>query len=428
MNAALCELLGYDAATLNTKTVQDITHPDDVEPGRRRRQALLDGTSRRHRHETRFVNAQGIVVGVLHSCSVVPSADGRPPHLVDHIEDITERKLFESHLRHEALHDTLTGLPNRALLMDRLEQALAASGRTHAPIAVLFLDVDRFKAVNDTYGHRAGDEVLLSIADRLRAALRPGDTACRLAGDQFVVLCENCTPDQAMATAARLVNVLSRPLAAADTTLVVSASIGIAVSRLGDSTPEGLLHDADAAMYIAKGHGRGLVEVFDERLGEQIALRVRREVALAHAIPSGQLRLHFQPEINLSDGTTVGVEALVRWQHPEEGLLPPAAFIALAEDTGLITDVGNWVLDAALAEAARRLRDLGGGEPVMWVNLSAHQIQHPGLADTVAGSLQRHGLPGAALGLEITESVLMRDFEVSRATLLQLKQMGVTCH
>ena len=423
VNAALVDLLGYPEPVLLTMSIQDITHPDDVEPGRRQRAELVTGTATRHRHETRFVNAAREIVGVLHSSSIVPAGDG-PPHLIDHIEDITERKAFETDLLHQALHDTLTGLPTRALLIDRLQQVLGASLRTDATVAVIFLDLDRFKLVNDTLGHQAGDEVLTTVATRLTSALRPGDTAARFSGDEFVVLCDQSSPERAAAAAARLAEVLSRPMTVGGTEITVAASIGIALSRPGFGTPESLLQEADAAMYSAKHAGRGRIEVFDDSLGAKIQARLQLETELRGAITADELRLHYQPEIDLASGRTVGLEALVRWQHPRLGLLAPAEFIGMAEDSGLISALGDWVLDEALGEAARR-RD-HAPDVIMWVNLSAVQISDPRLTGTVKAALARHHLPGSALGLEITESVLMRDFESSRMILTELKALGIS--
>jgi diguanylate cyclase (GGDEF)-like protein/PAS domain S-box-containing protein len=424
VNAALCDLLGYTEAALLQMTVQEITHPEDVESGRRQRAELLAGTATRHQHETRFISAPGDTVGVLHSSSIVADGEGRPRHLIDHIEDITERKNFERDLRYQALHDTLTGLPTRALLTDRLQQALNAGERSKTSVALIFLDLDRFKLINDSFGHQAGDQVLVNIAQRLTAVLRPEDTASRLSGDEFVVLCHDSSPERAAVTAAGLAAVFDRPISINGTAIKVGASIGVAVSRPGRTTADSLLKDADDAMYSAKDGGRGRIAVFDAVLGNKIQARIQLEAELRHGISMNELRAYYQPEIDLIDGRTVALEALVRWQHSQKGLMAPAEFIGVAEDTGLISALGDWVLNEALQEVARRR--LASPDLVMWVNLSAHQIQDPALVDTVARALRKYGLPGAALGLEITESVLMRDFDASRQTLLALKAMDVS--
>jgi diguanylate cyclase (GGDEF)-like protein/PAS domain S-box-containing protein len=424
VNAALCDLLGYSEAALVQMTVQDITHPDDVEPGRRQRAELLSGTATRHKHETRFISAAGDTVGVLHSSSIVADGEGLPRHLIDHIEDITERQNFERDLRFQALHDTLTGLPTRALLTDRLQQALNAGERSGTSVALIFLDLDRFKLINDSFGHQVGDQVLTNIARRLTAALRPEDTASRLSGDEFVVLCHDSSPERAAVTAAGLAAVFDHPISIDGTAIKVGASIGVAVSQPGRTTADSLLKNADDAMYSAKDGGRGRIAVFDAVLGNKIQARIQLEAELRHGIGANELRAYYQPEIDLIDGRTIALEALVRWQHPQNGLMAPAEFIGVAEDSGLISALGDWVLNEALQEVARRR--VTAPDLVMWVNLSAHQIQDPSLVGTVERALQKYGLPGAALGLEITESVLMRDFDASRQTLLALKAMDVS--
>ena len=264
VNEAYCTLLGRTSEELLGMKMTEVMHRDDVEPSNRQRLALLHGSIKRHRFETRFLHADGSVVGVLHSSSVVPDDDGRPMHLIDHVEDITDRKAFEAQLSHQALHDPLTGLPNRALLHDRLDRALRREEREARPLAVLFLDLDRFKSVNDSLGHAAGDAVLVAVARRLENVLRSGDTAARLGGDEFVVLCENTTPEQATAVAERIAACLASPITVGARELLISASIGVALGGVGSHhDAEALLHHADAAMYSAKDHGRARFEVFD---------------------------------------------------------------------------------------------------------------------------------------------------------------------
>ncbi|WP_049822856.1 sensor domain-containing protein [Arthrobacter sp. H41] len=424
VNRALSALLGRDETELLSISVQDITHPDDADLAERQRQSLLQGLADRHRHETRFLHADGAVVGILHSSSVVPGADGTPALLIDHIEDITERQAFEATLQHQALHDVLTGLPNRALFMDRLDQALQAGRGARTAVAVLFCDVDRFKSVNDTYGHHAGDQVLTLVAERLQSVVRQGDTVARLGGDEFVVLCRDATPDRAATTAARLLAALRSPLTVDGTEITVSASVGIALSRPEHTTAEELLRDSDDAMYAAKDSGRDRAAVYDETLGTRFRMRVQLESELQNAIHSGQLRLHYQPQVALTDGEVVGLEALVRWEHPHHGLLMPGDFIDVAEEAGLITDLGQWVLTEALREVVRR-RARGGAVPVVWVNVSASELENPAFAVGVEQCLRVQDLPGTVLGLEITESVLMVNLERARDTLAQLRSSGV---
>ncbi|NOJ60217.1 EAL domain-containing protein [Arthrobacter sp. 260] len=424
VNRALTELLGRDEQTLLSMSVQDLTHPDDREPAERQRQSLLRGVTGRRRHETRFLHADGAVVGILHSSSAVQDASGGPAMLIDHIEDITDRKAFEAMLQHQVLHDTLTGLPNRALLVDRLNQTLSAVGGGGPSVAVLFCDLDRFKAINDTHGHQAGDSVLTEVARRLQSAVRPSDTVARLSGDEFVILCQEATGEQASAAASRILAALDAPILVGDIEVFVTASIGIALSDPEHTSSSALLRDADDAMYAAKEQGRNRSSIYDKAIGVQVRTRAQLESDLLRGIRDGQLRLHYQPEMSLADRQVVGLEALVRWQHPTRGLLMPGEFIDLAEDTGLIIDLGAWVMQEALREVVRR-RAAGIAAPVMWVNVSAFELRSPDFAASVGRALADHELPGSVLGLEITESVLMVNLDRARTTLALLRSMGV---
>lgn len=424
VNRALTELLGRNESQMLAMSVQDVTHPEDADHAERQRRALLRGVTDRHRHETRFLHADGTTVGILHSSSVIPGPGNIPVLLIDHIEDITERQAFEAALQHQALHDILTGLPNRALFVDRLDQALLVGRAAHTGVAVLFCDVDRFKTVNDTHGHHVGDRVLTLVGNRLSSVMRQGDTVARLGGDEFVVLCRDTTPDQAATTAARLLSALRAPLIIDGTRIMITASIGITFSQSAHTTAEDLLRDSDNAMYAAKDSGRDRTALYDETLGTRIKRRVQLESELQDAIHNGQLRLHYQPQVALSDGQVVGIEALVRWDHPLRGMLMPGAFIDVAEEAGLITDLGHWVLTEALHEITRR-RGREGSTPVIWVNVSASELENPGFAVGVEQGLKDEGLPGSVLGLEITESVLMLNLERARDTLMHLQSIGV---
>lgn len=424
VNRALTELLGRDEQTLLTMSMQELTHPDDRDSAERQRRSLLRGVSGRRRHETRFLHADGAVVGILHSSSMVPDDDGGSGMLVDHIEDITDRKAFEAMLQHQVLHDTLTGLPNRALLVDRLGQTLNAARGAGTAVAVLFCDLDRFKAINDTYGHQAGDSVLIEVARRLQSAVRPSDTVARLSGDEFVVLCLDTTREQAAAAAARILAALKPSIMIGNAEVFASASIGIALSGTEYTTTSELLRDADDAMYVAKEQGRNRSAVYDKGQCNRVKTRAQLESELLQGIREGQLRLHYQPEMSLANGEVVGLEALVRWQHPTRGLLMPGEFIDLAEETGLIIDLGAWVLEEGLREVGRR-RAAGADCPVVWVNVSAFELRTPDFAATVQRALDAHQLPGSALGLEITESVLMVNLDRARTTLAQLRSTGV---
>jgi diguanylate cyclase (GGDEF)-like protein len=337
------------------------------------------------------------------------------------------RHRAEDEFRYQALHDPLTGLPNRALFADRLELALAQAERRDSAVAVLFLDLDDFKVVNDSLGHSAGDELLRASAGRLVSLLRPGDTVARFGGDEFVMICGDLRDaGHAESIAQRVLARLAEPLTVGGSEHVVGASIGIAVATGASRPGEDVLREADAAMYRAKELGRSRVELYDELMRARALSRLRTENELRAAIAGNQLRVHFQPIVGLPGGDVRGVEALVRWQHPERGLLGPYEFVPLAEQTGAIVPIGSWVLDEACRQAAAWQALRPPGAPLtMAVNLSARQVASGTLVDDVRCALERHALDPALLDLEITESVLMDDPVANVETLRALKALGV---
>ncbi len=454
VNNALSELLGYSTEKLLSMTVHDVTHPDDTQHAERQRLTLLRGDHSRRQHETRFLHADGTVVGILHSASTVRSSHDVPVLLIDHIEDITERQVFESRLQHHALHDTLTALPNRALFMDRLHQALqpgthqdqnqsAVDGGASSAVdrvstlavaptagsglqtAVLFCDIDRFKTINDTYGHHVGDLVLTAIAQRLHDVLQDKDTVARFGGDELVILCPNMTADAATALSSRLLDAVRNPVTVNGHVITVTLSIGIALAAPGTTSPDQLLRASDDAMYAAKEAGRGQYAIHDPGQGVVVRRRAMLEAELPRAIANNEFTLHYQPQIALDGQHVVGVEALLRWEHPVLGLLMPDAFIDIAEHSNLMRNLGKWVLQAALTEAAQ-LRSENSDAPVMWVNVSASELEDPGFAAGIEQALREHGVPGSALGLEITESVLMSNLKRTHLTLLRVRSLGVS--
>jgi diguanylate cyclase (GGDEF)-like protein/PAS domain S-box-containing protein len=339
-----------------------------------------------------------------------------------------ERKEFEDQLAHQSMHDPLTGLPNRLLFLDRLGQAIARCQRTKSSVGVAFLDLDRFKNVNDSLGHDAGDELLVEVARKLESVLRPGDTVARFGGDEFTILCEDLPCDvareQAIEIAERLLTSVIRPMVVRGTEMFVGASIGIALASSGDERPEELLRDADAAMYHAKESGRGRVEVFDDTMRTRAVTAHATENALHRALERGEFRLFFQPIVGLSDARCVGAEALLRWQHPERGLIGPSEFIPLAEETGLIVQMGWWVIEEAARHAARW--QLEQSEPFqVAVNLSARQLGAPDLADRLADVIARTGIEPSSLCFEITESVLMDDADAVIDLISRVRGLGV---
>jgi diguanylate cyclase (GGDEF)-like protein/PAS domain S-box-containing protein len=340
--------------------------------------------------------------------------------------DISERKGFEQRLAHQATHDALTGLPNRVLLLDRLAVAMSRRPRHHQPLAVLFCDLDQFKVVNDSLGHDVGDRLLTTVAARLAAVVRPDDTVARFGGDEFVILCDDLgNEDVALSIADRVARVLTEPIDVGARELVVSTSIGIAFHRADHRRPEDLIRDADAAMYRAKERGRNRFEVFNDRLRERALIRLETERALRQALERKELCVFYQPKMDLTDGSIRGLEALLRWRHPERGLLLPGEFIALAEETGMIVPIGTWVLLEACRQMQKWQRRYPGCESLdLAVNLSARQLAHD-VVDAVVGVLDATGFDPARLVLEMTESVLMADAAETVLLLRALKTLGV---
>ena len=351
--------------------------------------------------------------------------DGRPVSVIGISRDITERRRFEAHIQHLASHDKLTGLPNRALLGDRVEQAILQARRAHGSLALLFIDLDQFKLVNDSFGHAAGDALLVEVAERLKQTVREGDTVARLGGDEFVILLTNLAHAEDSAVVARkIAQALERPIALDSGELGVTGSIGISLYPEDGDSLDALLQCADAAMYRAKDAGRNAFHYYSAEMGEQARARVETEAGLRRAVEREELRLHFQPQVNLASGAITGVEALLRWQHPQRGMVSPAAFVPVAEESGLIVPIGQWALVQACRQAAE-WSAAGLGEVKVAVNLSARQFWRGSVTESVRAALGESGLPPSRLELEITESVVMRDLQQVMLSLEQLRRMGV---
>lgn len=340
--------------------------------------------------------------------------------------DISERKAFEDQLEHQATHDPLTGLPNRTLLLDRLRVAVGRAARQRTVAAILFLDLDNFKTINDGLGHSAGDQLLRQVSRRIESAVRPGDTVARFGGDEFAVLCEDLPDrDEAVAIALRIEAALARPVVLDTTEVTATVSIGVATSD-GDQDAESLMRDSDAAMYQAKARGRSRTEVFDAAMHVQAVDRLELETGLRRALERHEIAVVYQPQVDLESGRVTGVECLVRWDHPERGVLVPADFLTIAEETGLIVPIGGWVMSTA-ARALARVRDLhpeAAEGLVMSVNISARQLGSPRLIDDVAAIVSDAELAPGSLMLEVTESDLM-DVDVSSRALADLQALGV---
>jgi diguanylate cyclase (GGDEF)-like protein len=350
--------------------------------------------------------------------------------IVLNVRDISERKAFLAELEHQAFHDTLTELPNRALFRDRVGHALAAQRRDHLPVAVLFLDIDDFKNVNDSLGHAAGDEVLREVGRRLEDCMRTVDTAARLGGDEFAILIHETESElQAIEIAHRVMEALQGAIALAGRDVTIASSIGIAFSdhtMVSGRDAEELLRNADTAMYMAKENGKGQYQVFQPEMHAKALARLELKTDLQRALDAGEFTLRYQPIMDLARGDMAGMEALMRWEHPQRGTVQPLDFVSLLEDTGLIVQVGRQVLAEACAWASRMQRECPREPPLsMAVNVSACQLQRPEFVEEVRVVLEESGIVPGSLTLELTESVMMQDMEVSLLRLHALRALGV---
>lgn len=378
--------------------------------------------------EYRLIGKDGSVVWVSDKGYTIRDAEGIPQFYEGVLFDITRRKELEHELTYRAFHDAITGLPNRELLRDRLEHALSLQARDKRKIAVIFLDVDDFKTINDSLGHAAGDDVLAAIGARLRDSLRPSDTAARMGGDEFAVLVEDVDEASAAADIAeRIGKALLPPVSVEGRELAVQASMGIATSdpAAGPKSSSELLRDADIAMYLAKKENRGSFRLFEQRMHKTALDRLERKAALERAVLNEDFVLHYQPIVDLRSNSVAGVEALVRWKHPRGRLVAPERFIPLAEETGLIVLLGKWVLTKAWRETQGLCRSLPDTHLPVCVNLSPHQLRYPDLVEHVRFILEGADLDPSNLVLEITESELMDDAEAVAQGLRDLKLLGV---
>ena len=355
--------------------------------------------------------------------------DGHLEFVSSITRDISAHKALEERLAHQATHDPLTGLPNRALFLDRLNVALARAQRSRGTVGVLFCDLDHFKVVNDSLGHGAGDQLLVSVAGRLRAVVRPSDTVARFGGDEFVVLCEDLDDEgDGYAIAERIGEALRPRVTIEGNELFVSGSVGMAFAKGGDVEPEALLRDADAAMYRAKARGRARFEVFDEEMRRSAVDRLQTERALRQALDRRELRVLYLPRHDLATGEVSGFEALLRWDHPERGLLPAAEFLQIAEETGLIIRIGHWVGEQACALVTRMASAVNGNgraRPRVAINLSARELAQPTLVADFAALFERAGIDGSSIEIEISERVAMDGVDARLATFEGFKALGV---
>jgi diguanylate cyclase (GGDEF)-like protein/PAS domain S-box-containing protein len=429
ISPAIERMLGYQPeAMIGANLNQQVIHPRDLATSINFHETLLNTPDKTHATEMLMQHRDG---SWLHFEMIGSNLlqDANVQGLLITARDISERKIFEQQLQHQAFHDPLTGLPNRALFMNRLQHALIRAGR-HTPndlLALLFVDLDLFKVVNDSLGHEAGDHLLVAVANRLQLAIRPQDTVARFGGDEFMILLEDL-PDEAAARA--IAEEMLQKLRVTENIngyeIVVTASIGVALNYAGIDSTSDLLRYADAAMYQAKREGKGRYHVFDGRTSTSLLERLELEQELRRAVELEEFRVFYQPIIALNSRKVIGIEALIRWQHPRLGLIAPAHFINTAEETGLIVPMGRWVLEEACRQVSQWQTEREDDIRLeLSVNLSAKQLQQPNLATEIAEVLKKTGLAPINLKLEITESVAMSDAEGMLARLHELKALGV---
>ena len=425
-NGAVTRILGHPVDRIDGACVFGLVHPDDV--------AAFDETIASAVQDghgwsglvLRWRHADGNYRYLESNAALIVDEHGEPCGFRGADRDITERKASERELTRLAFQDALTGLANRALFGDRLEQALRRASRDRRSVAVLFLDLDNFKVVNDSLGHHVGDDLLIQVAQRISGCLRAEDTAARFGGDEFAVLIGDVVDEiSAKAVSDRLTEALRAPFRIAGRDVVVTSSIGLALSSRDRRDCESLLRAADLAMYRAKANGRARAELFDPRMAAEAADRLELEMDLREAIERNQLSLVYQPIVSIESGRVCAVETLVRWQHPERGMVPPGRFIPIAEEAGLIVSIGNWVLVEAIRQAAIWRRQADMPPFILSVNVSPRQLRDPNLVQTVQRALATHGLAATQLELEVTESAVMDDPDEARARLEQLTSLGV---
>ncbi|HEV7893953.1 MAG TPA: EAL domain-containing protein, partial [Pyrinomonadaceae bacterium] len=428
VNRSLCHILGYTEKELLLTDFLSITHPDDLPTALSNIGQLLKGKVQVSQMEKRYIHKSGHEVWVHWSVSLVRDHYLKSAHLIFQIQDITDRKLAEQQLHHDAFHDALTGLPNRALFMDHLKLAIARSRRNATTkFAVLYLDLDRFKVINDSLGHTIGDQLLVGIADRLKKNLRPGDTVARLGGDEFTVLVEDIEDDsESVQVAERVQKELSVPFALSGREVFTTVSMGIAPSSTGYERAEDILRDADTAMYRAKSNGKARYEIFDKAMHARAINLLQMETDMRRALERDEFLLHYQPIVALDNFRLRGFEALVRWQHPERGFISPMDFIPIAEETGIIIQLGEWVMREACKQMQRWQKIFPVDPPLfISVNLSSKQFSQNTLISTFAMILQETGVKTQTVKLEITESVVMENIDTATDMLRQLRALGV---
>ncbi|MEV8089560.1 putative bifunctional diguanylate cyclase/phosphodiesterase [Streptomyces nigra] len=426
VNGALLRMFGVSAQSMQSRKVRDWTHPEDAPQTWKLYEELVRGEREHYHLEKAFYRPDGTVLWTNLTVSLLRDADGAPQYQLALMEDTTERRLLNLRLRYEATHDALTGLPNRTFFFERLEKALAAGEGQR--FGLCYLDLDGFKTVNDSLGHAAGDRLLVEVADRLQScATAPGEMVARLGGDEFVALTTGPgTEREVDELAARIMNALLAPISVDGRELTVRGSIGIVEGPAGERSAAEVLRSADITMYRAKSAGGNRFELADPEADARAITRHGLTTALPTALDRGEFFIEYQPLVHLGDGSVRGAEALVRWLHPQHGILGPDRFIPLAEHTGLIVPLGRWVLEQSVRQArAWRERYHDDGPLRINVNLSPCQLTHPGLVQDTVDILERAGVQPDALCLEVTESALIGADDALLKPLRRLAEMGV---
>ncbi|HKQ05179.1 MAG TPA: EAL domain-containing protein [Blastocatellia bacterium] len=428
VNQSLSEIVGYSEDEFKCMNFQTITHASDLQAFMQNVTEVLEGRTLTCQMEKRYYHKQGHEVWVLVGVSLIRDSQNQQSHLIFQIQDITDRKRAEQQLVHDAFHDALTGLPNRAWFMEQLQMSLdRAKKKPERLFAMLFLDLDRFKLINDSIGHLVGDQLLIGIAQRLRQCVRPTDKVARLGGDEFTILLDGLRDEQeAIDIAERIQRQVSQPFALNGYETFTTASIGISFSNIGYERAEDFLRDADTAMYQAKFLGKARHVIFDKGMHAHAVNMLQLETDLRRAIDRHEFFIQYQPIVSLETGRLSGFEALIRWQHPERGLIPPDKFIAVAEETGCIVSIGRWVLYEACRQMQQWHEVYQLREPLfVSVNLSTKQFSQVNLYDEIVQTLSATRLDPRALKLEITESIVMENIETVNGTLEQIRALGV---